>query len=306
MQIPALTSVTVEVLVDNFYDVFEPSKPGVVERVVPGKLKKPLLAAHGLAFWITLRQDSRETMILLDAANSPVPLMNNLEALEHDLSEVDALVLSHGHPDHYGGLAAVLERRGKTLPVYLHRDAYLPKLLLTPKGRVGPWELERAELVKRGADLRENAGPAVVLDQALITGTVEATTPYETPLPGPKRLVGGQEENDPFTDEQALVAHVQGKGLVIVGGCSHPGIVNMVKYAQKLTGVQEVAAIIGGFHLTAGGPTLIQQTIEGLKEINPALLLAGHCTGFKALTQLALAFPDAFLVSCVGTRVQVG
>ncbi len=306
MQIPALTSVTVEVLVDNFFDVFEPSRPGVVERVVPGRLKKPLLAAHGLAFWITLRQNGGETRILMDAANSPFPLLNNLEALEHDLADVDAMVLSHGHPDHYGGLLEVLGRRSKPLSIYLHQDACLPKMLLTPKGRVGPWQLERAELLKRGAQLHENTGPEVILGQALITGTVEATTPYETPLPGPKRLVGGQEENDPFTDEQALVAHVRGRGLVIVGGCSHPGIVNMVKYAQKLTGVQEVAAIIGGFHLTAGGPTLIRQTIEGLKEINPALLLAGHCTGFKALTQLALAFPEAFMVSCVGTQVRVG
>ncbi len=306
MQLPALTAMTVEVLVDNFYDVFEPSKPGVVERVVPGRLKKPLLAAHGLAFWITLQENGRETRILMDAANSPFPLLNNLEALEHNLEEVDALVLSHGHPDHYGGLTAVLERRDRALPVYLHRDAYLPKVLLTPRGRVGPWQLERAGLVERGAELHENAGPSMIPGQALITGTVEASTAFETPLPGPKRLVGDQEENDPFTDEQALVAHVAGKGLVVVGGCSHPGIVNMVKYAQKLTGVREVAAIIGGLHLTAGGPDLIRRTIEGLKEINPALLVAGHCTGFKALTQLALAFPEAFMVSCVGTQVHVG
>ncbi|MCL6622158.1 MAG: MBL fold metallo-hydrolase [Syntrophobacterales bacterium] len=305
MELPSLSAVTVEVLVDNFYDVFEPSRPGVVERVVPGRLKKPLVAAHGLAYWITLEGNGRRTTLLMDAANSPLPLLNNLEALEHDLAEVDALVLSHGHPDHYGGLLEVLARRDKPLPIFLHRDSYLPKLLLTPKGRVGPWELERAELVRRGAQLHENTGPTLVLGQALLTGTVEATTPYETPLPGPKRLVAGQEENDPFSDEQALVAHVQGQGLVIVGGCCHPGIVNMVKYAQKLTGVTEVAALIGGLHLTAGGPDLIRQTIAGLKELKPKLLVAGHCTGFRALTQLALAFPDAFMVSCVGTTVRL-
>lgn len=305
MELPALTAVTVEVLVDNFYDVFEPSRPGVVERIVPGKLKKPLVAAHGLAYWITLEQNGRRTTLLMDAANSPLPLLNNLEALEHDLAEVDALVLSHGHPDHYGGLLEVLARRDRPLPVFLHPDSYLPKLLLTPKGRVGPWELERAELIRRGAELHENTGPTLVLGQALLTGTVEASTPYETPLPGPKRLVAGKEENDPFSDEQALVALVQGQGLVVVGGCSHPGIVNMVKYAQKLTGVTEVAAIIGGLHLTAGGPDLIRQTIQGLKELSPKLLVAGHCTGFRALTQLALAFPDSFMVSCVGTTVRL-
>jgi 7,8-dihydropterin-6-yl-methyl-4-(beta-D-ribofuranosyl)aminobenzene 5'-phosphate synthase len=305
MQLPALSSVTVEILVDNFFDVFEPSRPGIVERVVPGRLKKPLLAAHGLAYWITLNRGDRLTQILMDAANSPLPLFNNLEALEHKVEEIDAIFLSHGHPDHYGGLVSFLGMRTPGLPVYIHEEVYLPKLLITPRGRVGPWALPREHLLSAGAKIHENRGPELILDQVLITGTVEATTPYETPLPGPKRVIEGKEEPDPFSDEQALVAHVEGRGLVIVGGCSHPGIVNMVKYAQRLTGVEKVAAIIGGFHLTAGGPELIKNTIEGLKEINPELLIAGHCTGFKALTQLAAAFPDNFMVSCVGTKVMV-
>ena len=305
MQLPALSSVTVEILVDNFFDVFEPSRPGIVERVVPGRLKKPLLAAHGLAYWITLNRGDRLTHILMDAANSPLPLFNNLEALEHKVEEIDALFLSHGHPDHYGGLVSFLGMRTSGLPVYIHEEVYLPKLLITPRGRVGPWALPREHLLSAGAKIHENRGPELILDQVLITGTVEATTPYETPLPGPKRVIEGKEEPDPFSDEQALVAHVEGRGLVIIGGCSHPGIVNMVKYAQKLTGVEKVAAIIGGLHLTAGGPELIRNTIDGLKKINPELLIAGHCTGFKALTQLAAAFPDNFMVSCVGTTVMV-
>lgn len=305
MELPALTSVTVEILVDNFFDVFEPSKPGVVERVVPGRLPKPLMAAHGLAFWLELRQDDRVTKILMDTANSPLPLFNNLEALSHDPGEVAALVISHGHPDHYGGLLEFLSRRGPGLSVYLHEDCYLPKLLITPRGRIGPWKLDRQELVNRGVELHENRGPALVLGQALLTGTVEPTTSYETPLPGAKRLVGEKEENDPFSDEQALVFHVKNRGLVVIGGCCHPGVVNMVKYAQKLTGINKVAAILGGFHLTAGGEHLIRETIQGLRELAPEIILAGHCTGFKALTQLSLNFPDTFMVSCVGTKLVV-
>lgn len=306
MEIPTLSGVTVEILVDNFFDVFEPSKPGIVERVVPGRLPKPLMAAHGLAFWLELRQNGRVSKILMDTANSPLPLLNNLEALGHRPEEVEALVVSHGHPDHYGGLLEFLSRRGPGLPVYLHEDCYYPKLLITPRGRVGPWKLDRNELLNRGAKLFENRGPTVVADLALLTGTVEATTPYETPLPGAKRLVKDQEENDPFSDEQALVFHVKDRGLVVIGGCCHPGVVNMVKYARKLTGVNKVAAILGGFHLTAGGDHLIRETIQGLRELAPEIILAGHCTGFKALTQLALNFPDTFMVSCVGTRLLVG
>ena len=305
MQIPALKSVTVEILVDNFFDVFEPSKPGVVERVAPGRLPKPLIAAHGLAFWLTLTQNGRTTQVLMDTANSPLPLFNNLEALGHKPEEAEALVVTHGHPDHYGGLMEYLTRRGPGLPVYLHEDAYLPKVLITPRGRIGPWQLERSELLNRKAELHENRGPALFQDLALLTGTIEATTPYETPLPGAKRVVNGAEETDPFSDEQALVLNVKDKGLVVIGGCCHPGVVNMVKYAQKLTGVDKVALILGGFHLTAHGDEAIQNTIQGLKELNPELIMAGHCTGFRALTKLAVAFPDNFMVSCVGTKVLV-
>jgi 7,8-dihydropterin-6-yl-methyl-4-(beta-D-ribofuranosyl)aminobenzene 5'-phosphate synthase len=171
---------------------------------------------------------------------------------------------------------------------------------------VGPYILEKEKLAAGGAHLHENQGPVLLQDLALLTGTVEATTPYEKPLPGFKRIVQGQEEPDPFSDEQALVLNVAGKGLVVIGGCCHPGIINMTKYAQKLTGVNQVAAIIGGFHLTAGGDDLINGTINGLKELQPGLILAGHCTGFKALTKLAAELPNNFMVSCVGTKVIIG
>ena len=306
MKIPALQSVTVQVLVDNFFDVFEPSRPGMVERVVPGHLKKPLVAAHGLAYLITLSDQGKTSRILMDAANAPLPLFNNLEALEHDINDIDAVVLSHGHPDHYGGLAEFLAKRtGGPLPVYLHKDVFLPKVLVTPKGRIGPWVLELNQLMTAGAELHQNQGPELILGQVLLTGTVETTTAYEKPLPSFRRKVGDQDEQDLFPDEQALVAHVEGRGLVVIGGCSHPGIINIVKYAQKLTGVQKVSLVIGGFHLTPHGDEVTQQTIAGFEELNPELIMAGHCTGFRALTKLAVAFPDNFMVSCVGTKAMV-
>ncbi|MGQ9921911.1 MAG: MBL fold metallo-hydrolase [Desulfobacca sp.] len=305
MELPELSAVTVDIVVDNFIDVFEPSKPGVVERVAPGRLKKPLLAAHGLAMLVTVQRHGESRRILMDTSNSSLVFFNNLEALEIPVDNIDALFLSHGHPDHYGALQDLLQRRAAPLDIYLHPASYLPKLLITPRGRVGPWQLARETLVQLQARLHENTAPALIDGMALITGPIEASVAYETPLPGPKRLVAGQEERDTFEDEQALVMRVKDQGLVIVAACSHPGITNIVKYAQKLTGETRVAAVIGGFHLTAGGPELIHNTIKGLQELNIGLILSGHCTGFRALTQLMAAFPQTFMVSCVGTKVSL-
>lgn len=306
MELPVVAAVTIEVIVDNFFDVFEPSRPGLVDRVVPGRLKKPLLAAHGLSLGITVQRDGEQRRILMDTSNSPLAFFNNLEALDHSVDDYEAVFLSHGHPDHYGALLELVARRQRPLTVYLHEDCYWPKLLVTPRGRVGPWALERAGLVQAGAHLVENRGPQLVLDTALVTGTIKPTSSYETPLPGPKRIVKGQEERDNFADEQALVMRVRDRGLVIVSACSHPGIINIVHYAQELTGETKVAAIVGGLHLTAGGAELIDKTVAGLREINFELLVAGHCTGFQALATLQRAFPDRFMVSCVGTRIHIG
>ena len=213
------------------------------------------MAAHGLAYLVTLNHQGKLTRLLMDAANAPLPLFNNLEALEHSVDEIDAVVISHGHPDHYGGLFEFLAKRtGGPIPVYLHKDVFLPKLSIPP-GRIGPWVLDLDQLMTAGVVLQENLGPQLVLDQALITGTVEATTAYEKPLASFRRKVSGQEEQDLFPDEQALVAVVEGRGLVVIGGCRPPGHRQHGEIRPGDQGVQKVSLIMGGFHLTPGGDT---------------------------------------------------
>jgi 7,8-dihydropterin-6-yl-methyl-4-(beta-D-ribofuranosyl)aminobenzene 5'-phosphate synthase len=141
----------------------------------------------------------------------------------------------------------------------------------------------------------------------LITGEVDRTTEFETGFRGHDAFRNGGWQPDPLIlDDQAMVLRLSERGLVILSGCGHAGIVNTVRYAQRLTGHQEIAAIIGGFHL--GGPmfeTIITPTVRALDELSAALIVPAHCTGWKAVHQLAARYPDAFVQSTVGTTVEL-
>jgi 7,8-dihydropterin-6-yl-methyl-4-(beta-D-ribofuranosyl)aminobenzene 5'-phosphate synthase len=159
-----------------------------------------------------------------------------------------------------------------------------------------------------GFAIVEERRPSFLLDgSALITGEVDRTTPFETGFMGHQAFRDGDWQPDPLIlDDQALVLRLRDRGLVVVSGCGHAGIVNTVRYAQELTGERKIAAIIGGFHLS--GPMfepIIEPTVRAFDELSPALLVPAHCTGWKAVHQLAARFPDAFVQSAVGTTIEL-
>jgi 7,8-dihydropterin-6-yl-methyl-4-(beta-D-ribofuranosyl)aminobenzene 5'-phosphate synthase len=139
----------------------------------------------------------------------------------------------------------------------------------------------------------------------LITGEVDRTTAFETGFAGHEALRDGAWEPDPLIlDDQALVVSLGDRGLVVLSGCGHAGIVNTVLPAPRRTGSATVAAIIGGFHLS--GPMferIIGPTVDALAELSPSLLVPAHCTGWRAVHQLATRFPEAFVMSTVGTTI---
>jgi 7,8-dihydropterin-6-yl-methyl-4-(beta-D-ribofuranosyl)aminobenzene 5'-phosphate synthase len=139
----------------------------------------------------------------------------------------------------------------------------------------------------------------------LITGEVDRTTTFETGFQGHETLRDGEWQADPLIlDDQALVVSLRDRGLVVLSGCGHAGIVNTVRYARELTGNEVVAAIIGGFHLS--GPMferIIEPTVDALVDLSPALVVPAHCTGWRAVHRLAARFPDAFVMSAVGTTI---
>ena len=166
----------------------------------------------------------------------------------------------------------------------------------------------RRALEEIGCQIIGERRPSFLLDGAvLITGEVDRTTDFETGFKGHEALHAGHWRPDPLIlDDQALVLRLRDRGLVVLSGCGHAGIVNTVRYARKLTGEHRVAAVIGGFHLN--GPMfepIIDPTIDALAELSPGLLVPAHCTGWKAVHRIASRFPDAFAISAVGTTIEL-
>ena len=318
-----LDSLTVTVLIDNVTDLLATDK-GPAKRLLPG-LTSPstqpsttlegglaldtLLAEHGFSALVTLEKGGRKRTVLYDAGVTPDGMVENMRRLDLSPKDVETVVLSHGHFDHTTGLEGFIGEIGgqANLPVVIHPDFWARRRIAIPARE--PFEIpstSRGALLGAGFEITEDKRPSFVLDGSLlVTGEVDRTTEYEKGFPIHQALRGEEWAPDPLIlDDQALIANVRGKGLVVLTGCGHAGIVNIVRYAQKLTGVDEVCAIIGGFHL--GGTlfeAVVPPTVAALQEIAPSHILPAHCTGWPAQVALSAAMPEAFVTPAVGTRL---
>ena len=303
-------SVEITTLMDNYIDLLMVSsevarQPRLGDTL--GEEQTRLIGEHGFCALVTATADGRRGSILFDAGLSPDGVLHNIDILETPLAEVRAIVLSHGHADHTGALIGMLRRLGKQgLPLIAHPDAFLQRKVVLPDGReVKMPPLDRGALRREGVDLVESKEPSLLLDKrALVTGQVARTTDFEKGFPIHHALVDGRWQHDPWIyDDQALVFNVRGKGLAILTGCGHAGVINIIRHARSVTGIEDVYAVIGGFHLS--GPlfeAIIPQTVEELKATAPQVVVPGHCTGWKAVHAIARAMPGAFIQNSVGTR----
>lgn len=313
VQLQPVDAVEVTILVDNVMDALLAGGAGVQRAPLRWESfeREPLLAEHGFAALVTVEQAGQRTTLLYDTGMGPTTLIHNMDVLGIDPAELHAIVLSHGHTDHHGGLMGLLARLGaRRLPLILHPDCWRDRKAVFPGGA----ELHlpaptRADLEREGVAILERRDPSLVLaDRVLVTGQVARVTPFEQGLPGHfAQAVDGNWEPDPWIwDDQALVVHVRDRGLVVLSACSHAGIVNVLHYARRLTGVDTVYGVIGGLHLSGGVfEPIIPATVEALVELAPAVMLPGHCTGWKAQHAIARALPEAYVQTCVGTRIRV-
>jgi 7,8-dihydropterin-6-yl-methyl-4-(beta-D-ribofuranosyl)aminobenzene 5'-phosphate synthase len=257
---------------------------------------------------VSFVRDGREHRLLFDTGISPDGLVENMRRLQLSPGDAEALVLSHGHFDHVGGIEGLARELGPTnLPVLIHPEAWNRRRIALP-GRepVTIAAPSRSALEGAGFQVVEQRAPSFVLDRSLlVTGEVDRTTDFERGMASSHQAHHrGKWQPDPLVlDDQALVANVRGKGLVVLTGCGHAGVVNTLRYVRKLTNDARLHAVIGGFHLN--GPhfePLIGPTCDAFAELAPDFLVPAHCTGWKATHALASRFPDAFLQSAVGTR----
>ncbi|MFO7784245.1 MAG: MBL fold metallo-hydrolase [Desulfatiglandales bacterium] len=309
--VQAVDRVEILTLMDNYVDVLLTNTEAVTRPPVSkgGTIPEDsLLAEHGLSLLVTVYAGNESHTVLFDTGYGKIGVIHNADMLGVDLGRVEAMALSHGHMDHTGSLYPVLDRVPDRIPVVVHPGAFdAPRFFGLADGRrlLFPQTLVKEDLLKRNIELVESTTPTPLVDgMVVVTGEVERITSFEKGLPNAGMERDGTIVKDPISDDQALVVHLKGKGLVIIAGCSHAGIINTILYAQKITGVKEVHAAVGGFHLS--GPyfeKIIKQTIAEFKKIGPRFLSPMHCTGWKAVQQISLAFPNEFILNSVGSRI---
>jgi 7,8-dihydropterin-6-yl-methyl-4-(beta-D-ribofuranosyl)aminobenzene 5'-phosphate synthase len=268
------------------------------------------LAEHGFSMLVTVSRDGHDHHLLFDAGMTPNGLSDNMRRLGLSPFDIELIVLSHGHSDHVTGLDGFVRSVGpRNLPLVVHPGAFTKRRIAIP----GLFELElpspsRSALQQAGLEIVERRQPSLLFDNSVvITGEVDRTSDFEHGMPFHEALNDATWSPDPLIlDDQALIVHVAGHGLVVLTGCGHAGIVNIVRYARRLTGVDTVAAVVGGFHLS--GPafeSIIKPTVDALAEIGAEAIIPAHCTGWRAAHAFAEAMPQAYIPNSVGSRLEL-
>jgi len=301
-------AVEITTVLDNTCDMLLPSSATVRRASLGERLGRTALRAeHGFAAAVKVTGAGTSESILFDAGLSRDGLMHNLDVLELKPKEMHAIALSHGHADHTNGLGGMLRRLGgRRMPLLLHPDALLQRKVVLPDGHEMRLPPPDARVLRHdGVELIEERGPSYLLGNlAMITGQIHRTTDFETGFPIHFARIGGRWEPDPYIhDDQALVVNLRDKGLVVLTGCGHAGVINTVRQARALTGVERIHAIIGGFHLSGAlFEPIIAPTVAALHDFAPEMIVPAHCTGWRATHQIAREFPNAFVQNSVGTR----
>jgi 7,8-dihydropterin-6-yl-methyl-4-(beta-D-ribofuranosyl)aminobenzene 5'-phosphate synthase len=310
VKIPEAEKIIITVITDNLADATRLDYK-IAKRHRATGLDNALHAEHGLSYHIETTVNGKSHSCLFDYAAEFQGVKRNMELLKIDFKRIEALGLSHDHWDHQATLMEFLKTKRdeipKGIPFYVGEKFFVGTYARRPDGNIASLlALKREDIEGLGSiKIVEIKTPTPIIPGAYLTGKVEQVTDYEKVPPIFLAKKGDQFVQEDFIGEQSIVLNAKGKGLVVLSGCSHRGIVNIVKHAQKMTGIDKVHAIVGGFHLTNAKPELIQKTIADIKTIRPDYIVPTHCTGFEAIAAFAREMPDQFILNTAGTRYTI-
>jgi 7,8-dihydropterin-6-yl-methyl-4-(beta-D-ribofuranosyl)aminobenzene 5'-phosphate synthase len=299
-------------LEDNYIEMTAMDNSEVVTRAMPladGEIKNSILAEHGFSAIVKTTTGDRTRTMLFDFGFSENGAAYNAKTLGVPMEDVEVIALSHGHSDHFGGfreMIAMIGKKGVELIVHPAVFASPRYLKFGEDLKVYFPKLSKEKIEGYGVKVVETKTPYLLLDgDALFLGYVERKTDFEKGFPIAHYEDGGVEKWDPIEDDSALAMNIKGKGLVILTGCAHSGIINTVNAAKEETGIDKVHAVMGGFHLS--GPLfepIIGRTTEELKKVNPDYIIPAHCTGRNAIMHIEREMPGKFLLNMSGTKLK--
>ncbi|WP_218508669.1 MBL fold metallo-hydrolase [Variovorax sp. dw_308] len=332
--VPQIDRLTIKVLVDSSYDTprTTPSPWVKVKRAglaAAGDFRKTLHNEWGLALALQSQAGGQTRDLMLDFAYTVDALTNNIAIMGVDPSRAQAFILSHGHYDHFGGLIPFIQQNRAKLPTPLTlyaggEDNFCRRV--NAGGAPGQFAefgvLDRRELEALKVRVVLCPTPTVIADQAFTTGVIERNS-FERVLPNTfvdyamKDGLGcdipaaaakaeGKPVPDQHLNEHATCFHLKDRGLIVISSCGHAGIVNSTRQAMKVSGIDKVHAIVGGFHLFPADDAYLKQTVVELGKINPDVLIPMHCSGPGLMTALRNMMPEQVVPSTTGTEFTFG
>lgn len=312
INIPEAEKIVITVITDNLADATLPHYK-IAQRL--GRVTSPLDNAphgeHGLAYQIETLVGGKQHFCLFDFAADAQGVMKNISLLKIDLTKIEAISISHDHWDHQAAFLEIMKAKEsqfrKGIPLYVGEQFFAGTYQRQPNGKiVSLLALNRSDVEALGfVKIVDIKGPTPIIPGAYLPGKVEQVTDYEKIPPGFVAKKGDEYVQETFPGEQAVILNAKGKGLVVLSSCAHRGIVNTVKHAQKITGIEKVYLVMGGFHLTNAKPEVIRRTVADIKAINPQFIVPTHCTGFDAVTTFYREMPDQFILNSAGTRYTI-